>query len=201
MSVILSLQDLPKELVDLVAKAVFDLKSWLNLRLTCKWCWISCSLEQYRVQFLIQVKLATKCYSRLPNGLRHGEYKTWYSGGYGQLYKLCFYKDDQLEGEYKRWYENGQLRGLCFDKDGQLEGESKSWYSNGQLWDHSFYKEGHLEGESKTWHKNGQLSQHCFYKNGQREGEFKRWYENGQLLKHCFYKDGKLSYIFDITQK
>jgi antitoxin component YwqK of YwqJK toxin-antitoxin module len=170
MSTILSLHDLPKELVDLVAKAIRDLKSWLHLRLTCKRCWTLCSLEQYRVQFLVQVKFELETYHRLPNGLKHGEYKEWHNDGGQrgqQLYKLCFYKDDQLEGEYKRWYENGQLRGLCFYKDGRIEGESKEWYKTGQLWEHCFFKDWKHEGEYNSWYEDGQSHEHYFYKDGQ----------------------------------
>jgi MORN repeat protein len=156
MSAILSLHDLPKELVDLIAKAIVDLKSWLLLRLTCKRCWTLCSLEQYRVQFLIQFKLSHTCYFRLPNKLNHGE--------------------------YKEWYEDGQQRALCFYKDGQREGESKMWYKNGQLWEHSFYKEGQREGECKEWYGNGQPWKLRFYKGGYLEGEYKRWHKDGKLL-------------------
>jgi MORN repeat protein len=164
MSTILSLHDLPKELVDLIAKAIRDLKSWLHLRLTCKQCWTLCSLEQYRVQFLVQAKLANKYYFRLPNGLEHGE--------------------------SKMRYENDQPWTRCFYKDGQLEGEFKMWYRNGQVWEHYFFKENNLEGEYKAWHENGQLFKQCSYKDGQLEGEYETWHENGQLWTHVFYKDG-----------
>jgi MORN repeat protein len=149
---------LPKELVDLIAKNIRDLKSWLNLRLTCKRCWTLCSLEQYRVQFLVQVmKLhPQKCYFKLPNKLKHGE--------------------------YKEWYKNSQLRALCFYKDGQREGESKTWYENGQISRHRFYKNDRLEGKYKMWYENGQLSMQCCYKDDRREGEFMRWREDGKLL-------------------
>jgi antitoxin component YwqK of YwqJK toxin-antitoxin module len=146
MSTIVSLHDLPKELVDLIAKAVRDLKSWLNLRLTCKQCWASCSLEQYRVQFLVQIKLKRETYFRLPNGLRHGEFKTWHENG--QLFQRSFYRDGKLEGKAEMWYRNGQLWVYSFFKDGKLEGEYKMWYKTGQLRWHRFYKNGKLQETS-----------------------------------------------------
>jgi antitoxin component YwqK of YwqJK toxin-antitoxin module len=181
MSAILSLHDLPKELVDLIVKAIRDLKSWLLMRLTCKRCWTLCSLEQYRVQFLVQVKLEEKTYGMLPNKLKYGEHKEWYEGG--QPYQLCFYKDDQLEGESKRWYEDGQLRVLCLYKAGQLEGEARAWHKNGQLCALYFYKGDKLEGEYKTWYEDGQLSGLYFYKDGQLQGKYKKWHRNGQLME------------------
>jgi antitoxin component YwqK of YwqJK toxin-antitoxin module len=189
MSTILSLHDLPKELVDLIAKAILDLKSWLSLRLTCKRCWTLCSLEQYRVQFLVQVKLEEKTYGMLPNKLKHGVYKVWHING--QLEQQCFYRDNRLEGKYKEWYENGQLCSRSFRKDGNFEGEYKAWHINGQLEQQCFYRDDRLEGEFKRWYETGQLWIQCFYKNDRIEGVFKKWYMNGRLQHHHFYKNGQ----------
>ena len=41
-------------------------------------------------------------------GLRHGEYKDWWDNG--QLFEHCFYVNDEIHGEYKRWYITGELR-------------------------------------------------------------------------------------------
>lgn len=48
----------------------------------------------------------------------------------------------------------------------QEKGEYKSWYENGQLWMHHFYKNRKLEGDSKTWDEDGTLSRHAIYKDG-----------------------------------
>ena len=62
-----------------------------------------------------------------------GEYKEWYENG--QIEKHCWYnKDNTLDGEYKRWYDNGQLAIHCWCKDGNSNGEYKQWYDNGQLY-------------------------------------------------------------------
>ena len=66
------------------------------------------------------------------------------------------------EGEYKEWWESGQLYSQCFNKNGKKDGEFKSWYENDIQ------------------------NAYCFYKNGVKEGEFKSWYDNGQLNIHCF---------------
>jgi len=44
------------------------------------------------------------------------------------------------EGEWKRWYENGQLNIDCFYTDGVLDGEFKSWDENGKLVKHLLWK-------------------------------------------------------------
>ena len=103
-------------------------------------------------------------------------------------------KDKQIElwdGEYKKWWDNGQLEVHCWFKDGYLDGEYKSWYKNGQLESHRWYKDGWHNGEYKSWYKNGQLESHGWYKDGWLDGEFKSWDETGQLESHGWYKDGE----------
>jgi len=131
-------------------------------------------------------------YYILPNRLWHGECKTSWKPFTENpfIQSQCFFKDGKLEGENKRWWNNGQLSYQCFYKNAMIEGEYKNWYENGQLWVQSFYKDGKLEGESKDWYENGQLFTRCFYKGGELEGEYKEWYGNGQLRVHCFHKNG-----------
>ena len=123
------------------------------------------------------------------NNVKNGEYKSWFDDG--QLSIHCNYKEGKLKGEYKRWFSNCQLQNHCYYKEGKLEEEYKRWWSNGQLQNHCYYKEGKLEGEYKRWWSNGQLEIHCYYKEGKLEGEYKSWFYNGQLYIHCYYKEGK----------
>jgi antitoxin component YwqK of YwqJK toxin-antitoxin module len=95
------------------------------------------------------------------------------------------------QGEYKEWYDNGQLATHCYYVDGKLHGEYKEWYSNGQTWVHCYYADGNRHGESKSWYSNGQTWVHCYYVDGNRHGECKAWWTNGQLATHCYYVDGK----------
>lgn len=50
----------------------------------------------------------------------------WFSG----------YED---EGEYKKWWDNGQLFRQCFYKNGKLHGEYKRWDEDGKLIVHQIY--------------------------------------------------------------
>ena len=75
----------------------------------------------------------------------HIEYKSWWPGHYRfeelpQLHEQSVrWADGRLDGEYKEWHENGQLRVHSYYKDGQLHGECKIWDENGELVDHGFY--------------------------------------------------------------
>ena len=43
------------------------------------------------------------------------------------------YKNGELDGEYKKWYKDGQLAIDANYKNDKLDGEYKEWYENGQL--------------------------------------------------------------------
>jgi antitoxin component YwqK of YwqJK toxin-antitoxin module len=61
--------------------------------------------------------------------------------------------------------------------NGKLEGEFKDWWENGQLFVQSFYKDGKEHGEYKRWYSNGQPWAHCTYKDG------KRTYKDDELIE------------------
>ena len=48
----------------------------------------------------------------------------------------------EYEGEYVRYWKNGNLREHSFWKNDKLHCERKIYYENGQLEEHSFYKNG-----------------------------------------------------------
>ena len=51
------------------------------------------------------------------------------------------YKDGKLDGLFKEWYENGQLRIERTYKDDKADGLWKEWYENGQLMGEGKYKD------------------------------------------------------------
>ena len=91
------------------------------------------------------------------------------------------------EGEFKEWWENGNLCVQLFCKGGKQNGECKKWDDNGQLWLHCFYKDGIKDGEYKRW-ENGKPAEQCFYKDGKRDGEYKSWYKNCQPKEQAFIR-------------
>ena len=76
--------------------------------------------------------------------------------------------------------------------NGVLHGEYKDYYDNGQLWEHSHYKNGVQHGECKLYHDNGQLRVYEHYENGELHGEYKEWYDNGQLKVEENFVSGQL---------
>ena len=72
----------------------------------------------------------------------------------------------QPHGEYKEYYENGQLELQGYYKNGKFDGEWKSWYENGQIGSQYYYKEGELDGEYTCWCNDGQLRVKVSYEEG-----------------------------------
>jgi len=95
-----------------------------------------------------------------------------------------------IENMFSNW-EKISIEGIYFSGI-EGEGEFKEWYDNGQLRELSFYKIGLLDDEYKAWHNNGQLHLHCFFKNDELEGEYKIWHGNGLLEAHQFYINDRI---------
>jgi antitoxin component YwqK of YwqJK toxin-antitoxin module len=83
--------------------------------------------------------------------VENGEYKKWYDNG--QLFVQKQYVEGKEQGEYKRWNDDGQLIVLSHYVDGKYHGEYKQWYENGQLEIQTQYIEGKYHGEYKSWHR------------------------------------------------
>lgn len=60
-----------------------------------------------------------------------------------------------IKEEYREYYEI----------DGKYDGEYKSWWNNGQLAVHCYYKNGKLDGECRHWDDDGMALEHYYYKN------------------------------------
>jgi antitoxin component YwqK of YwqJK toxin-antitoxin module len=101
------------------------------------------------------------------------------------------YKDDELDGLCKEWYENGQMSSQLNYKDEELDGLCKEWYENGQMSSQLNYKDGELEGLYKTWYKNGQI---CIEANflgpagSTAMSSYKTFWPNGNARSKFVYK-------------
>lgn len=120
-------------------------------------------------------------------GLREGEFKRWY--GNGNIREQKFYRNGKLEGSYKSWYENGQISSHGFYKNGKWDGERRVWNYSGNLMMQAFYRNDDAEGMVKCWHSNGIPEICSFWKNGKKEGIRKYWSEDGCLLEREFYRN------------
>jgi TonB family protein len=134
---------------------------------------------------------------------------------YGRLSEEYYYKDDKLEGTYKKWDQNsqlgvsenyvgGKLDGLCryfnygkcirevtYEK-GRINGEEKEYDGRGELYRISWYKKGTIDS-SYNYHKNGKISISRTYKyypgfvKTEEFSEYTEWDSSGVLLLRGTY--------------
>ena len=89
--------------------------------------------------------------------------------------------DNIKNGNYKNWYENGNLKSDRFLTNG-IYSIQKEWYENGQLKTVSLYRNGVFDGEYKNWYEDGSPRKLVFTIMVNLKELLKKWYNNGQLL-------------------
>ena len=76
-------------------------------------------------------------------------------------------------------------------------GEWKYYYENGQLQKEGRYLHWEKDGEWKVYHDNGKLLREEKFVNGEEEGTWKNYHENGQLYQTELWSQGKLMEIIN----
>jgi antitoxin component YwqK of YwqJK toxin-antitoxin module len=114
-------------------------------------------------------------------GLPKGVYTTWYQKG-GQKLSEKSLQEDPMVGGIK------------------LDGPYKEWYQNGQLKSQGAYFLGDLDGALTTWYENGQIERKEQYNRGKPIGMLSRWYENGQKKMEMTYLDDEVIKITEWDQ-
>jgi len=109
----------------------------------------------------------------------------------GTPQKVLYYKTEngkKILVKSAEYYPNHQPYIEGGYKDGEREGEWKSWYDNGNLWSVGTFKAGVSVGETKTYHENGSLNYSGAYdENGKRTGTWKFYDKDSNLLETIDY--------------
>lgn len=129
-----------------------------------------------------------------PNGeiLKRNE---WYSDGIKE-YEIP-YKDNEPDGEFKRWTGYGDLVLEGEYKKGLRHGKWISYYGghfNKKKEAIRYYKEDHPVGDWEGWHFNGEKAfEEHYNEKGDSVGTWKKWNENRTLVEEnsCFGNSGK----------
>lgn len=74
------------------------------------------------------------------------------------------------EGDYKTWWSNGKPKLSCAFKNNENNGEFIEWTEEGQLISKMNYVNGHESGHQQVWYLNGKLKSNYVMKNGRRFG-------------------------------
>lgn len=130
------------------------------------------------------------CYA--PKKVKHGSHIKWFPNSEFKKFERNYF-NDVLDGEYKEWYSNGQIKVEAYYKNGQLEGAYNKFYSNGNKRLESNYKDNVRVGVYKEYFKNGKPRVTYSYSPiGKFEGKQTRYRMNGFPLSEYTYYEGKL---------
>ncbi|WP_336018250.1 DnaJ domain-containing protein [Fusobacterium polymorphum] len=107
----------------------------------------------------------------------------------GNIISECFYKDDKLDGIYKRYSNNKVILEVNY-QNGKREGKGVEYDLNGNLISEYFYKDDELDGIYKRYSNNKVILEEN-YKNGILDGKFTLFSSESKILMEGFYRDGK----------
>jgi len=100
--------------------------------------------------------------------------------------------NDQKQGEWTTFYENGKIMSVTTFKNNKPNGYTKSYYPSGNIQEEGNWQLNKWIGEYKYYYENGQLKYHWYYdENGQRTGKQDYFYSNGQKQIEGEWLQGK----------
>jgi len=102
------------------------------------------------------------------DGKKYGRFKSWFKNK--KISSDGFYKNDLMNGNWKFYYRNGQIKaeGKFIDSDGKNKNKLTNIPTNGRT------------GTWTSWHEDGSKWSKLSFLNGKKHGLQKNWYENGQ---------------------
>jgi len=112
---------------------------------------------------------------------REGVWIMYYPSG-NKSAELTF-RNNQLNGEAKRFSENGVVIAETNYFNGFPKGVEKKYYPDGKLWTEFTWSEGRIKGEAATYYPNGKLCEIGNWVYAGWSGEYKLYYDNGNLYK------------------
>lgn len=166
-----------------------------GITITLIWCRCFLLLKQPIISYvtiLLSVTLSVGFYihDRTFTGIERGYY-TKKCGG--QLCSERSFKDGQLNGLSKYYFQNGQqLEAEVNYKNNQMDGVYKEYHENGKVHYERIYQNDQLQS-NKVFYASGELE-------GERTGEtFVTYYKSGKIeceikghFRKCYHENGKL---------
>jgi hypothetical protein len=127
----------------------------------------------------------------------HGEYKTYYNNG--NLKTGEFYDYNKKTGVWEEWYSTGKKRSKTVYKNNKKNGIYKLWLRNGQLKSTSFYVNNKLDSYYVNKNRFGKVKHKSFrynYKKVNKETR-KRIYEKFYFIQRGWkkYKQNKIELV------
>ncbi|WP_282031730.1 energy transducer TonB [Winogradskyella eximia] len=118
----------------------------------------------------------------------NGYYKEYLENG--KLLIESSYRDYELFGQWKRYYENGQLEWMVVYKYGYRDGLYKHYYQNGDLKLEGNLSKDKVDGEEKRYLTNRVLEWSGNYNKGLLNGNWTKFDEVGTEIEKVKFKKG-----------
>lgn len=93
-------------------------------------------------------------------------------------------------GEWKHYYESGELKSEGGYLEGKMEGLWKFYAPKGELIQTGTFRQGLFHGEWIWYYLNGQLHRKEHYRTGKEHGMFEEWDAAGKLILSGHYESG-----------
>ena len=151
-----------------------------------------CTLNSCPDEAVLYGKLDRETICYLDGKIKHGTHTKWFPSGEHRMFERTYTKDT-LDGVYREWYSNGQLKLEANYDNGKLDGSYLKWYTNGQKRLISRYVSNVRVGVYTEFFKNGKPHlEYMFNPLGQPEGKQTRYRMNGFPISEYTYYLGKL---------
>lgn len=121
-------------------------------------------------------------------GERTGPWKYYYDNG--NLKESCTFKNDNIDGEYFKYYSHGKIMNHLFYKDGKLDGLQTLYYTNGAIKNTYEYKNDILDGEEIGYYRTGKIRYKATVKEGLYTGNYTAYFDNGSVKKTLIFNKG-----------
>jgi len=119
------------------------------------------------------------------NGVVNGIYSAYILNG-----------DTIADGQSRFYHPNGQLKEVSNRKKGKLNGQYKKFHNNGMLYYSLNYINGvEKDGPYTSFDRYGKISQKGNFIGGAREGEVISYFNNGKISEILFVKNDKIDHI------
>lgn len=127
---------------------------------------------------------STKDYSK------QGIHKRFYPDG-GPIMEITTYVDDVVDGEFIRFYENGDTLTVAKMKKGIYHGYFREYYPENKLMQSYQHKDGKISGRFLTYFESGVLKEEVYFKDNFEDGPFVEYHETGKKSFEGIYYKGK----------
>jgi antitoxin component YwqK of YwqJK toxin-antitoxin module len=119
---------------------------------------------------------------------KNGDFTRYFANG--NVAETAFYKNDRLEGERKILTQTGQTEIIEHYLDGKFQGEYKAYFLNGKLKQEGTYTNGEMTGKWKGYYDTGELKEIVTFEHNLENGAFTEFHKNGNRKTEGIYNNG-----------